>query len=217
MAESSTRARSEDGVLGGIAAIVAIGLALGLAYNYLGLRSKPSFGLAWLAHDRTEDVAVLPADAADGDAARGGFTSIDDPMAVITGGAASTAAALPEIPALDRPIQLQLSVAKRFFDAGGALFVDAREPDEYAEGHIPGAIDLPFDTAATDPARIAALDTRGRPIIVYCGGGTCEVSINLAWVLLENGHDRVTYFQAGYPGWVEAGYPIATGSTAEGS
>lgn len=217
--EPGARAGDGDDIVRGIGWIVAAGVVLGLAYNVLGLRSAPAFGVAWIAEDKTEDVFVLEdvdaGSGADGGAPGAGTgVGTDDPLAAMLGQQmASSAAAtdLPTLPDLGRPIQMQLSVVKKFHDAGAALFVDAREDWEYAEGHIPGAIHLAFDEAVTDPARLEALDTGGRPMIIYCGGGECELSINLAWELINAGHGRVTYFQGGFPEWVEKGYPVASG------
>ncbi len=217
MIDSAARDGRDRNWLGGFVGVIVVGVALGVAYNAIGLRSAPAFGLAWIAADRTEDVYVLEDDgvAAADSPAGSAEVGTDDPFAAMMGQAvesAPAAADLPTIPALPRPIQMQLPVVKRFYDAGAALFLDAREADEYEAGHVPGAIHVPFDTAVTDPALLESLPVEGRPIIVYCGGGACEVSINLAWELIGVGHGPVTYFQGGYPDWVAAGYPTATGS-----
>lgn len=120
---------------------------------------------------------------------------------------------LPVIPDLGRPLQMQLPAVKRFFDAKAALMVDAREPGEFAEGHIPGAINMPYDQVITDPARIEALDPQGKAIIIYCGGGTCEVSMNLAFRMVEQGKKKVLVFMGGWPEWQAAGYPVSKGDS----
>jgi rhodanese-related sulfurtransferase len=200
----------------GAAIIVAAGIVLGLVHNQVGRIGKPPTGLDWIARDRSQDVYVLETDAdgaeppAPASAPAGGYHDIDDPMAVFTTPEPARSD-LPDLPDLPRPIQMQLPVVKQFYDASGALFVDSRDLEEYAEGHIPGALHVPFDLAATDPAFLESIDTGGRPIIAYCGGGECETSINLAWMLIESGHTRVTYFQSGYPGWEAEGYPVERG------
>ena len=42
--------------------------------------------------------------------------------------------------------QISQQEAKKRMDAGGALVLDVREPDEYNSGHIPGAVLLPLST-----------------------------------------------------------------------
>ena len=198
-----------DSIFRNVILILALGVALGLAHNLVGLKSEPTYGVDWISTDRSGDVFVLgdndPVVPDGQDDVQ--YHDVDDPMAMF---AAPDPAAvdLPQIPAMDRPIQIQLPVAKQFFDAAGGFFVDAREPEEFDLGRIPGSINLPFDTAATDPVLLESLNTGGRPVIIYCGGGDCEVSLNLAWLLLEAGHQRVTYFQGGYPAWVQSGYEI---------
>lgn len=135
---------------------------------------------------------------------------VSDPLAL--GGAAAESAELPYVPDLGRPIQIQLPAVKKFFDAKGALFVDAREPEEFAVARIPGAVNLPFDTAVTDPVRLEKLDTGGRPIIVYCGGGTCEVSKTLAFSLIQAGHSKVLVYMGGFPEWESSGNAVEKGS-----
>ena len=65
--------------------------------------------------------------------------------------------------------------------------------------------------ALAEPERVKNLDPGGRPIVVYCGGGACELSINLSRVLIEGGKRRVLIYEAGYPEWESAGYPVAKG------
>ncbi len=56
--------------------------------------------------------------------------------------------------------------AHRLVEAG-ALLLDVRSPEEYAEGHIEGAVNIPVDDL---PRRMAELPA-GRPIVVYCRSG----------------------------------------------
>jgi len=122
------------------------------------------------------------------------------------------AAPLPFIPDSDQPIQVQVATVKRFFDARAALFLDARDPAEYEKGHIPGAIRLTNPEAQNEPERSKALPVQGRPTIVYCEGGTCEASLELARFLLESGFKKVLVYMGGYPEWEAAGHPVERGS-----
>ena len=197
-----------DSMMAGSIGVVLTGVVLGLLYNMAGLASKPEFGISWIGVAPSDDVFILEEEtaAADGNG-EVTYHDIDDPMAMFSV-PEQAVPALREIPELPRPIQIQLPVVKEIFDVTGAVLIDSREPEEYEEGHIPGALNVSFDMAISDPSSLEVLDTGGRPIIVYCGGGECEVSINLAWELLQAGHTRVTYFQGGFPAWVEAGYPV---------
>ena len=98
--------------------------------------------------------------------------------------------------------------ARKLYDSGKYIFVDARSPEDYEEGHIKGAVSLPvgqFDE------KIAAFEERHPPqasIITYCSGRTCQDSHHLAEFLLEFGYDNVTVFIDGFPGWKAEGHPI---------
>lgn len=121
--------------------------------------------------------------------------------------------AVPSIPELDQPVEVDLATAKRLFDVGAALFLDARDPPEYEAGHIPGALRLTRNDVLLEPERLAALPVRDRPIVTYCEGGACEASLDLAKTLVESGFRRVLVFTGGMPEWTAAGHPIERGAT----
>jgi rhodanese-related sulfurtransferase len=214
----------------GIAGIVLTGVLLGLGYNSLALQGPPPHrGLPWISRPKvldsletmttaspapvgaeTPSLASVPAPAPDPVPAPPVQKPAQEP--------AGTAAATPpepevanplDVPDVGRPLMVQLPKVKEFWDAHAALIIDAREPAEYAAGHIPGAINLPYDEVVSDPDRLEAVDPGGRPIICYCGGGSCEVSIHLAESLVyQHGKKRVLVFMGGWPDWESAGYPV---------
>jgi rhodanese-related sulfurtransferase len=200
----------------GVLAIAATGCLLGIAQNTLIRYGDPKGGLALRYTppklDSLEDVA--PA-VADGNAAASKPLPPDmnDPLQI--GGSATSG--VPEIPDVGRPIQIQISKVKAFFDENAGTIVDAREPTDYALGHIPGAINLPYDEVVTDTERLEKFDPQGKPIIIYCGGGTCELSMNLGFALVNAGKKKVLVFMGGWPEWSTSGYPIAKGTTPEGA
>jgi rhodanese-related sulfurtransferase len=123
---------------------------------------------------------------------------------------------LPVVPDLNQPIEVKLPNVKKFFDAGAAIVVDAREAPEYADGHIKGALSVPFDDAVAKPALLEPFKKVGKPIIIYCSGGDCELSKNLANNMLAAGIHKVLVFTDGYPAWKAAGYPVETGAGEAG-
>lgn len=210
--------RSERGVGAGMIWIVLAGILLGGAYNFLGLQGaqQQRWGLAWIGTDRMAEMSAMPLVSAAGLAAPSALPPVvsDDPLAPPP--TAGGGAVLPSIPDVGRPVPIDLSGLKSFHDAGVALIVDAREPDEFAAGHIPGSINLPYDEVITDPVRLESLDPAGRVVIVYCGGGSCEVSISLADEIYHGlGYNQVAVYLGGYPEWVAAGYPVEAGGTEE--
>ncbi len=64
------------------------------------------------------------------------------------------------------------------------IILDVRRPDEFAEGHIPGAINVPNETIGT--AEIPELPTQNQLIMVYCRSGrrskeAAEKLVNLGY------------------------------------
>jgi rhodanese-related sulfurtransferase len=96
-------------------------------------------------------------------------------------------------------------------DRAGWYFVDVREPDEYADGHIPGARNFPrgFLEVRADlehHKRDPWLEDRERKLILYCGGG--HRSALATRTLQEMGFKRVLSLAKGWTGWVEQDLPV---------
>jgi len=109
------------------------------------------------------------------------------------------------------PSQVDAEAVERAIAADSALVLDARVPEDYAAGHIPGALNLPaegFEVAY--PSLADTLSTAAR-LIVYCDGGDCELSHDLASLLKEQGHPAVQLFTGGISGWIEAGKELKEG------
>jgi rhodanese-related sulfurtransferase len=81
------------------------------------------------------------------------------------------------------------------------LIVDVRDQSEFAEGHIPGAINIPL---ANFSSRSGELDKK-KTIIVYCNAGSR--SYQAYRKLMKLGYDK--YYQALFAEWKAAGFPVA--------
>jgi rhodanese-related sulfurtransferase len=94
--------------------------------------------------------------------------------------------------------------------AQGALAVDARSPEAFAAGHLPGARSLPL----TDVEELLEAFRRevatDRPLIVYCSGYGCPDSFDLGLLLLAAGYREVYAYEGGLPEWRDAGRPLET-------
>jgi len=100
------------------------------------------------------------------------------------------------------------------FQKGSCVFIDARKPEEYAEGHIPGALDLyGNEVDKYIPNVVPQLSDRNQEIIAYCHGGDCDLSLQAAKALIEAGYTHVEVFEGGWPDWKKSGLPIHTGET----
>jgi rhodanese-related sulfurtransferase len=123
---------------------------------------------------------------------------------------------LPAIPVTDHPISIELPTFKKFFDARAAAIVDARDKEEYVAGHVAGAESIPFDDTFSDPTLLQKFKPGDRPIICYCSGPGCDLSMQLATSMIDAGFKRVLVFEGGYPAWEGAGYPVVKGSEPGG-
>lgn len=90
------------------------------------------------------------------------------------------------------------------------LLLDVREPDEFAEGHLPGALNFPrgFLEVRADHEhykRDERLQDRSQHIICYCGGG--HRSALAARTLMEMGFVAALSMAEGWTGWTERGFP----------
>jgi rhodanese-related sulfurtransferase len=86
----------------------------------------------------------------------------------------------------------------------GFLVIDARTPEAYARGHIPGAINLPHRTI---DASTTALLPRDVVLVTYCDGVFCNASTKAAAKLSALGF-RVKEMVDGMSGWKTEGYPV---------
>lgn len=83
--------------------------------------------------------------------------------------------------------------------------VDVRQPDEYEEGHIPGAVLVPLGEV---PERLGDLPSDGTVYVVCRSGGRSASAVGF---LLEQGVDAVNV-DGGTMAWIEAGLPVAMGA-----
>ncbi len=91
--------------------------------------------------------------------------------------------------------------------------VDARNPEEYEDVHIPGSINIPqkkFD----EYAHLLNTNTSTR-LIFYCNGVKCGKSKKAAVIAFEMGYQNVFVYEEGMPVWEEIGNPITQGPNYE--
>lgn len=101
-----------------------------------------------------------------------------------------------------------VQTAKKIFDKGNAVFVDARIYDDYMEGHIKGAVSMPINQFDEKIDGFSQDYDFSKPIVTYCSGRECEDSHIIAEELIYAGYTEVKIFIDGYPGWEEKGYPV---------
>jgi rhodanese-related sulfurtransferase/predicted transcriptional regulator len=91
--------------------------------------------------------------------------------------------------------------------AGVVTVLDVRPPDEFALGHLPGAVNIPLRELE---ARLAELDG-GQEIVAYCRGPYCVLSYEAVAALRARGF-KVRRLEDGLPEWRAAGLPVLTGN-----
>ena len=82
------------------------------------------------------------------------------------------------------------TAAQMMEEESDEIVLDVRTPEEYAEAHIPGAINVPNEEIGTEP--IAALPDKGQLILVYCRSG--NRSKQAAEKLVEQGYTNIVEF-----------------------
>jgi rhodanese-related sulfurtransferase len=93
--------------------------------------------------------------------------------------------------------------------AGEAIFVDARSPDQFAAGHISGAINVPFEEVYDYIERIfKAVPGYDALVIAYCDGEACDLSEELIFLLRDLGYSNARVLINGWTLWRSHGYPI---------
>lgn len=88
-------------------------------------------------------------------------------------------------------------------EADMVTVLDVRPEDEFALGHLPGAVNIPL---AELERRLGELP-KSREVIAYCRGPYCVLSFEAVAALRTRGY-RVRRLEDGYPEWKAAGLPV---------
>ena len=97
-----------------------------------------------------------------------------------------------------------IEAQERLESLDGSLFVDVREPDEWEEGHIPGAL---YTGRGRLESRIEGLvPDKARPLVVYCSVGARSAFATK--VLEDLGYENVVNLASGFSDWKRSGFEI---------
>ncbi|WP_038056105.1 rhodanese-like domain-containing protein [Thermus amyloliquefaciens] len=96
---------------------------------------------------------------------------------------------------------IQPAAAKQMMDTLDVFILDVREPSEFKDGRIPGAVNIPIRDL---PKRLGEIP-KGKPIIVYCGIGHRGA---MALVFLRGQGYNVKSILGGYKAWTGANLPV---------
>ncbi|MEA4883328.1 MAG: rhodanese-like domain-containing protein [Clostridia bacterium] len=102
--------------------------------------------------------------------------------------------------------QMKPEVLLQKLDIGEEIFVlDVRRPDEFAAGHVEGAVNIEVHELAKHIDQLP--DDPNALIVVYCRSGVRSMFGTSALLML--GFNRVYNMPGGFLAWQDAGYPIA--------
>ena len=87
---------------------------------------------------------------------------------------------------------------------GLVTVLDVRPPEEFAVGHVPGAINVPLDKLESYLSRLP----RKKEVVAYCRGPYCLMSFEAVEKLRARGW-RARRLENGLPEWRAAGLPVA--------
>ncbi len=91
---------------------------------------------------------------------------------------------------------------------GEVLVLDVRPPEEYAAGHLPGAVNVPLEELE---ARLAELP-EDREVVAYCRGPHCVLAFEAVARLRRAGR-HARRLEGGLPEWRQAGLPVEADET----
>ena len=132
---------------------------------------------------------------------------------------ASGGALAQETPAA-APAGVKLVEAKAVQDlqAKGAVLIDTRRANEFAEATIKGAISVPYDPeksakdanfdAAEDKYDLSKIADKNKDYVVFCNSGTCWKSYKAAVMMAKAGYKNVHWYRNGFPDWKARKLPM---------
>ena len=106
----------------------------------------------------------------------------------------------------------------------GVPIFDTRVKEEYVDGHIKGALSLPYGEksakevdfdSSKDHFSLSGLPAdKNAPIILSCNGPECWKSYKSSVAAIKAGYRQIYWFRGGFPEWRLKGYPIEVGAGA---
>jgi rhodanese-related sulfurtransferase len=101
--------------------------------------------------------------------------------------------------------------------AGGAKLIDTRIASEYAEGHLKGAMSVPyreksaksvdFDSSQDEFDLTKLPSDKEAAIVMYCNGPECWKSFKGSQAAIKGGYTNIHWYRMGFPDWKSKGLP----------
>jgi rhodanese-related sulfurtransferase len=103
---------------------------------------------------------------------------------------------------------ISLAETEEYFFSGKALFIDSRTREKFQSGRISGAVNIPYEDSTVDMINRKISGPLETTLVIYCDGGQCQTSVNLAKILHETGFRDIKVFFGGWDEWAAAGLPV---------
>jgi rhodanese-related sulfurtransferase len=103
--------------------------------------------------------------------------------------------------------EMSMARLRTILEGGAAIIIDARSSEQFDQGHLPGALNVPIDDFIEYHSRLDERVPIDATVIVYCQSVTCDQSENLARELGMMGYERVLVYRGGWDEWSQAGLP----------
>jgi len=118
----------------------------------------------------------------------------------------------PEADEGDPPF-ISVDKAHMEYQSGDAIFVDARDPEEFECGTIPGSVNISFNYMPMEGLEEYIDSTLNRapkdkPIIIFCSGEECDLSLHLARNMQDFGYTNLMVFFGGSREWENMGLEV---------
>jgi rhodanese-related sulfurtransferase len=109
------------------------------------------------------------------------------------------------------PLVISLDQAASLYRDGGATWVDARSPEVFAFGHVPGALNLPYLDPEAGFAKLAGRLPKTGRLVVYCTSGECDEADHVLEMLVRHGYRNLSHFKEGWNVWEVTDLPQEKG------
>ena len=122
------------------------------------------------------------------------------------GPAPRPSASAPAVASASPPSISPQALLERQAKGDSSLFVlDVRTAEEFAAGHVPGAVNVPYDQVASHLAEIP----KDKDVVLYCKSG--RRAGLAAEVLQASGYTKLEHLQGDMQAWLQDGRPVESG------
>jgi rhodanese-related sulfurtransferase len=214
-------------VIGEAVVVAVVGAVFALAANQIsprGLKLTHNYFPGSKTGSTAASLASGAGSSRSGDSNRAGFTG-DTPNGGASATNAPSAAELLAQRLRENGLHLiELAQVRQLAQdprarQGLILFIDARNPESYRAGHVPGAVEFDPYHPEQYASSVVPLCQVAEQVVVYCTGGDCEDSEFAAIALRDAGvpAERLFVYGGGITEWKASGLPMETGQQNSGN